>query len=66
LHLQQIRRADRNSSRDIENDDRVGREQAQVPMGLNPTGNPAFLDPFPNWWSMLQEVEFAEISSMMN
>ncbi|WAO90020.1 Zn(2)-C6 fungal-type domain-containing protein [Fusarium falciforme] len=66
LHLQQIRRADRNSSRENENDERVGREQAQVPIGMNPAGNPAFLDPFPNWWSMLQEVEFAEISSMMN
>ncbi|KAM0417228.1 hypothetical protein ACHAPT_012739 [Fusarium lateritium] len=65
LHLQQIRRADRNSSRYNENEERTGREQAHVPMGFNAATNPAFLDPFPNWWSMLQEVEFAEISSMM-
>ncbi|KAM5349161.1 hypothetical protein ACJ41O_008984 [Fusarium nematophilum] len=50
-HLQQIHRAENGRA-----------EQTHIPP--SPT-NPPFLDPFPNWWSMLQEVEFTEISSMM-
>ncbi|KAF5007728.1 hypothetical protein FDECE_5976 [Fusarium decemcellulare] len=64
-HLQQIRRADRNSSRTNENIERTAIEQAQVPPSPGAAVNPPFIDPFPNWWSMLQEVEFAEISNMM-
>ncbi|KAF4943519.1 hypothetical protein FSARC_14904 [Fusarium sarcochroum] len=63
-HMQQISHADRNSSaRDDESELSVA-GQAHMSSNLGANSNPPLLDPFPNWWSMLQEVEFTEIPNM--
>jgi len=58
--LQQISHADRQREDGSENSV-AGQNQ---PLGLGaPVGVP---DPFPNWWSMLQEVEFTDVGNLWN
>ncbi|KAF4455594.1 putative transcriptional regulatory protein PB1A11.04c [Fusarium austroafricanum] len=62
-HLQQISHADRNSLR---REDESEVRQAQAATGLSAAINASVPDPFPNWWSMLQEVEFTDVGNLWN
>ncbi|OBS26254.1 hypothetical protein FPOA_00194 [Fusarium poae] len=64
-HLQQISHADRNSSRKEDGINLSASTQGQtVSSSLN--ASLSVPDPFPNWWSMLQEVEFTDIGNLWN
>ncbi|KAM0493937.1 hypothetical protein ACHAP8_008961 [Fusarium lateritium] len=62
-HLQQISHADRNSTRREDGNDASMQTQGQA---MNTAINASVPDPFPNWWSMLQEVEFTDIGNLWN
>ncbi|KAM0187732.1 hypothetical protein ACHAPI_011052, partial [Fusarium lateritium] len=65
-HLQQINHADHNSLRRDEENDAAVTGQTQVPTGPGTAVNASVPDPFPNWWSMLQEVEFTDVGNLWN
>ncbi|KAG9508171.1 hypothetical protein J7337_001734 [Fusarium musae] len=62
-HLQQISHADRNSAR---REEEAVASQVQVPGNMGAAVNASVPDPFPNWWSMLQEVEFTDVGNLWN
>ncbi|PNP79916.1 hypothetical protein FNYG_06613 [Fusarium nygamai] len=62
-HLQQISHADRNSAR---REEEAVASQVQVAGNMGAAVNAAVPDPFPNWWSMLQEVEFTDVGNLWN
>ncbi|KAF9765786.1 hypothetical protein IL306_001861 [Fusarium sp. DS 682] len=65
-HLQQISHADRNSLRREEEAELPVARQVQVSNGIGAAVNASVPDPFPNWWSMLQEVEFTDVGNLWN
>jgi hypothetical protein len=66
-HLQQISHADRNSSqRDDGNDVPVPTQNQVHGMSAAVNATVSVPDPFPNWWSMLQEVEFTDVGNLWN
>jgi len=62
-HLQQISHADRNSAR---REEEAVASQVQVASNMGAAVNASVPDPFPNWWSMLQEVEFTDVGNLWN
>lgn len=62
-HLQQISHADRNSAR---REEETVASQVQVSSNMGAAVNASVPDPFPNWWSMLQEVEFTDVGNLWN
>ncbi|PCD30073.1 hypothetical protein FGRA07_10223 [Fusarium graminearum] len=64
-HLQQISHADRNSSRREDGNDVPVPTQNQS-MSAAVSASVSVPDPFPNWWSMLQEVEFTDVGNLWN
>ncbi|KAG5657459.1 hypothetical protein KAF25_006023, partial [Fusarium avenaceum] len=65
-HLQQINHADHNSLRRDEENDAAVTRQTQAATNMGTAVNASVPDPFPNWWSMLQEVEFADVGNLWN
>ncbi|QPC74674.1 hypothetical protein HYE68_005426 [Fusarium pseudograminearum] len=64
-HLQQISHADRNSSRRDDGNDVSVPTQGQA-ISAAVSASMSVPDPFPNWWSMLQEVEFTDVGNLWN
>ncbi|KAF5628857.1 transcriptional regulatory [Fusarium sp. NRRL 52700] len=62
-HLQQISHADRNTAR---REEEAVASQVHVASNMGAVVNASVLDPFPNWWSMLQEVEFTDVGNLWN